>query len=135
MTSRRAAPRGQPGTVFDTGAMIALERGDRTIVAIIAESRKAQSRITVPAGCVAQSWRDPLRQTRIATFLRLSNVDVVSLDEADARRVGLLLARSRTTDVVDAHVAICAHRRKQSVVTSDPGDIAHLGPSLRVERI
>ncbi len=91
--------------------------------------------LTVPAGCVAQVWRDPRRQARLATFLRRSNVDIVALDADDARRVGLMLSASGTTDVVDAHVAVCALRRGAPVLTSDPEDIETLAPTICVHRI
>ena len=122
------------GAVLDTGALIALDRADRRIAVLIAEARATKATLTVPAGCVAQAWRDPSRQARIASFLRLTNVDVIPIDHAEARRIGLLLAATGTTDIVDAHVAICAHRLDQTVVTSDPDDIARLGPTLNIQR-
>jgi PIN domain len=123
------------GVVFDTGALIALERNIREVVVLVAEGRTAHDIITVPAGCVAQAWRNPRRQARLAAFLRLPNVDVVALDEAEARRIGLLLAGTRTKDVVDAHVAICAHRLGQAVLTSDPDDIARLSSTVPTQRV
>lgn len=123
------------GVVFDTGALIALDRGDRALVVLIAEARRTHDVITVPAGCVAQAWRSPARQARLATFLRLPNVDISALDDAEARRAGLLLAGTRTTDVVDAHVAICTQRLGQVVLTSDPSEIARLAPSAVVVRV
>lgn len=123
------------GVVFDTGALIALDRGDRSIAILVDEARRTNSTITIPAGCVAQSWRDPRRQARVAAFLRLSNVDVVSLDDEEARRIGLLLASTRTTDVIDAHVAICGYRLDQAVLTSDPDDIRRLAPNIRTKQV
>jgi hypothetical protein len=52
-----------------------------------------------------------------------------------ARRIGLLLAGTRSKDVVDAHVAICAHRLGQAVVTSEPEDVARLAPSVPTKRM
>lgn len=123
------------GAVLDTGALIAIERGDRHVAATVAEARRTRATLTVPAGCVAQAWRDPRRQARLSAFVRSSHVHIVALDADDARRVGLLLAASRTTDVVDAHVAVCALRRGGPVLTSDPEDIAALAPSVRVHRV
>lgn len=123
------------GVVFDTGALIALDRGDRAVVVLVAEARRTNDVITVPAGCVAQAWRSPAGQARLATLLRLPNVEVVALDDAEARRVGLLLAGTHTNDVVDAHVAICAHRLRQVVLTSDPSDLTKLAPTVAVVRV
>ena len=123
------------GVVFDAGGLIALERGTRAVTVLVAEARRTNDTITVPAGCVAQAWLDPRRQTRLAAFLRLPNVEIIALDGAAARRVGLLLAASKTRDVTDAHVALCGFRLDQTVLTSDPDDIRRLGPSLRVHPI
>jgi predicted nucleic acid-binding protein len=50
----------------------------------------------------------------------------------DATNVGRLLAASGTSDIVDAHVVICARRTGQQVVTSDPGDLRLLDPAVRL---
>jgi len=123
------------GVVLDTGASIALDRADRTMAVLIAEARSTNATLTVPAGCVAQAWRNPSRQARLSSFLRLTNVDVVPIDVGEARRIGLLLSATETSDVVDAHVAICAHRLDRTVFTSDPKDIRRLGPNLKIRKI
>jgi len=38
--------------------------------------------------------------------------------------------RARAADVVDAHVAVCARRANQQVVTSDPEDLRMLDPTI-----
>jgi hypothetical protein len=91
--------------------------------------------ITVPAGCVAQVWRSPARQARVAAFLRLPNVDIVALDDHEARLVGLLLGRARAKDIADAHVALCGSRLGQPVLSSDPDDIRALAPRVVVRRV
>lgn len=91
--------------------------------------------LRVPAGCVAQSWRDPKRQARLAAFLRSAIVDIVAMDDEAARRVGLLLRTRKRADVVDAHVALCALQFGHAVMTSDPEDIAALAPNVVVHRI
>jgi hypothetical protein len=67
--------------------------------------------------------------------LRLPNVEIVPLDDDDARLVGLLLARTKTRDVVDAHVALCGLRSERVVVSSDEDDLRALEPSLRILRV
>lgn len=123
------------GIVFDTGALIALDRADRALLVLVAEARHASAPITVPAGCVAQAWRVPSRQVRLGRFLRLPNVQVVALDDEEARLVGMLLARTRSRDVVDAHVALCGYRQGQIVLTSDPTDLRALVPRLAIQRV
>jgi hypothetical protein len=121
--------------VFDTGALIAFERNHRDVVVLVGEARRTNDVIVVPAGCVAQAWRDPRRQARLGAFLRLPNVRITALDDAEARRVGLLLAAANTTDVVDGHVALCALRGEHVVLTSDPDDLRRLAPAIRTERV
>jgi hypothetical protein len=106
--------------------------GVRAISVLVHEAREASAILTVPAGCVAQAWRRPAKQARLAGFLRLPNVTIVALDDEHARLVGLLLAHSRTRDIVDAHVAILGARLQQCVLTSDPDDLTALVPTLRV---
>ena len=38
-------------------------------------------------------------------------------------------------DIVDVHVALCARERQHAVVTSDPGDIARIDPTLPMIRV
>ena len=123
------------GVVLDTGALIALERGDRAVKVLVAEAQRTRATLTLPAGCIAQAWRDPARQARLASFLRSPDVDVVAMDDAEARRVGLLLAGTGASDIADGHVALCAIRLDAAVLTSDPEDIRQLGPNLRIHRV
>jgi hypothetical protein len=60
--------------------------------------------------------------------VRQPTTDLVPLDGPDATSVGLLLAASRTSDIVDAHVVICARRARQSIVTTAPADLRLLDP-------
>ena len=55
----------------------------------------------------------------------LPGLDILALDEALGRRIGLLLARSKTSDVVDAAVALLA-RDGDELLTSDAGDLRRL---------
>lgn len=121
--------------VIDTGALIAWERATRTVVALVAEARATGATLTVPAGCVAQAWRNPRCQARLAALLRRPEIDIVPLDASDARRVGVLLASTQTTDTVDAHVAVCALRLGQPVLTSDPGDLARMSADIQTVRV
>jgi predicted nucleic acid-binding protein len=118
------------GVTLDAGALIALDRNDRRVVVLLARASERGSRLTVPAGALAQAVREPARQARLARLVRQPTTDVTALDRVDATHVGRLLAASGTSDVVDAHVAVCARRAGQAVVTSDPDDLRRLDPSL-----
>lgn len=118
------------GVTLDAGALIALDRDDRRVLAVLSRAKETGSRVTVPATALAQAVRDPARQARLARLVRQPTTDVIALGRIDATTVGRLLAASGTADVVDAHVVICARRVEQSVVTSDPTDLRHLDPTL-----
>ena len=57
------------GVTLDAGALIAFERNDRRLVAMIAQSLEHGLTLAVPAGVVGQVWRDGRRQARLARFL------------------------------------------------------------------
>jgi hypothetical protein len=123
------------GITMDAGGLIAVDRDDRRVVVLLARARETGSRVTVPASALAQAVRQPERQARLARLLRQPTTDVVPLDRVDATNVGRLLAASGTSDVVDAHVVICARRARQQAVTSDPDDLRALDPTLLVVTI
>ena len=117
---------------MDAGALIAVDRNDRRVLVLLARARETGSRVTVPASALAQAVRRPEQQARLARLLRQPTTDVVPLDRVDATNVGRLLAASGTSDVVDAHVVICARRAGQQALTSDPDDLRALDPTIRV---
>lgn len=116
--------------VFDTGALIALERRDARIIALASRVTAGTVTAYVPVGVVAQSWRGSVRQQPIARLLRTRTLTIDPLTEDLAFQLGVLLARTGSSDVVDAHVALLARRLRAVVVTSDPDDIAALDPGL-----
>ena len=118
------------GVTFDAGGLIALDRDDRRVLTLLARAAERGVRVTIPATALAQAIRNPARQARLARLIRQASTDLVSLDGPDATTTGLLLAASRTSDIVDAHVVICARRAAQAVVTSDADDLRKLDPSL-----
>lgn len=120
------------GVTLDAGGLIALDRDDRRVVVLLARAAQTRARVTVPAGALAQSVRDPERQVRLSRLLKQPTTDVIPLDRVDATRVGRLLAASRTADVVDAHVVLCAKRARQVVVTTDPADLRKLDPEIEL---
>lgn len=108
--------------VFDSGALIALERGDRKVAALLVAAVAAGSEAVTSCACVAEVWRDPARQARLTRAL--AGFREYSLDPARARACGVLLAKDGG-DLADA--ALCQLARDgDTVLTSDPGDIARL---------
>ena len=120
------------GITFDAGGLIALDRNDRRVLTLLARARELEMRVTSPATALAQAIRNPSKQARLARLIRQADTDLVALDGVDATTVGLLLARTATADVVDAHVAICARRAGQAIVTSDARDLGRIAPDLQL---
>jgi hypothetical protein len=118
------------GITFDAGALIALDRNDRQVLVLVARAIELGIRITIPATALAQAIRNPARQARLSRLIRQPGTDLIALNGPDATAVGLLLARTATADIVDAHVVMCAERAGQAVVTSDPADLGRIAPKL-----
>lgn len=117
-------PVGQPEpVVYDAGALIAADRNDRRIWADHRVRLEAGVVPVVPAPVVAQVSRSP-SQVQLRRLLR--GCDVVPMTEPDAHKVGGLLARSGTADVIDAVVALVAAQRHAATVSSDVAEIRHL---------
>ena len=120
------------GITFDAGGLIAVDRNDRRILAILAHAKERGMRITIPATALAQAMRNPARQPRLSRLIRQAGTDLVALDGPDSTAVGMVLARTGTADIVDAHVVVCALRAGQAVATSDPADLRRISPGLRL---
>ena len=120
------------GITLDAGGLIAIDRNDRRMLVLLARATETGSVVTIPAPALAQAIRRPDRQALLSRLIRQPETDVRELDRVDAVAVGRLLAASGTSDVVDAHVVICATRAGQSVVTSDAHDLRRLDPAIDV---
>jgi len=124
------------GITYDTGALIAADRGERRIWARHRALLAARTSPTVPAPVVAQAWRGGGRQVLLRQLLR--GCDVEPLDDRLARAAGSLAAKGGTSDVVDATVTEGALRRHDLVISSDAEDLAALAEAvhrrLEVER-
>ena len=118
--------------VLAAGALIGVERNDRELVVLFSRAIERGRAIVVPAGVVAQVWRDPSRQVRLARLLNAEDVVIADLDLELARAVGRLLAARDASDVIDASVAVLARQYAAAVVTSDADDIRRLSPETRV---
>ena len=119
----------------DAGALIALDRNDRRVISLLEFAQDSGYGVIVPSTALAQALRNPSRQARLARALKQENTLVVPLDRGDATRAGLLLAARGASDIADAHVVVCARRSGSWVVTSDPGDLLALDPTLEVVAI
>lgn len=112
--------------VLDAGALIAVERADRRVIRLL---ELAQD-IHVPAGALAQAWRNPARQVRLVRVVSSDGVAIHPLDAASARAAGQLCAAAATSDIIDASVVLVAHIVNGVTVTSDSDDLRSLDPSI-----
>jgi hypothetical protein len=114
---------------LDAGALIALDRGDRRMIALVRQALSENRTFRVPAGVIGQAWRDGRRQAVLSRFLRGEEVHIVPLDDRLSRAAGELCGATGTADVIDASVVIAARERRDIIVTSDPTDLRRLDPS------
>jgi hypothetical protein len=118
--------------VLDAGALIAIDRRDRTVGAMLRLLQRDAVPLMTSGAVVAQAWRDPRRQANLARLL--TGVQVAALDDAAARRAGELLRANRTTDIADAHVSLLAQNQDR-ILTSDDDDIRALLRTRRVSAV
>ena len=110
--------------VLDAGALLAVERGDRPMMARLRAAQLHGLDLRTSAIVLGQVWRSGEgRQARLARFLRA--VDSRSVDEQMGRRAGVLLARAGTDDPIDATVVLVAENGDR-ILTSDRTDIERL---------
>jgi len=125
-----------PGLTLDAGALIALERKDERMKALLERLLSLPgATINVPAGVVAQVFRDGSKQARLMRLLKHSQTRVVALEEEVAQAVGVLLGLRGARDVVDASVVLCARRYRQPIVTADPEDLRRLDAKVELHAV
>ena len=121
--------------VLDAGALIALDRNNRNVWAMLRIASDDAQVVQVPVAAIAQAWRNSSRQVLLTRALR--HCEEITLDAPAARAAGLLCGRSGTADIIDASVALTAaglgRRRPVSVLTSDPDGLRHLLAILRAD--
>lgn len=100
--------------------------------ALIQRARDRGADMVIPAGVLAQVWRDGSRQVRLAALLSARGVHVAPLTEGGAKAAGQLCGLSGTSDVIDATVVLAAREAEAIVVTTDSGDIRRLDPTLTI---
>ena len=123
------------GVTLDTGALTALDRGDKRMIALLQEALAQGRAFRVPSGVLAQAWRDGRTQVTLARFLRCEEVEIVPLDDHLARSCGELCGATNTSDIIDASVVILARERRDPIVTSDPRALRHLDPAAKIIQV
>ncbi|WP_084960094.1 PIN domain-containing protein [Thermoactinospora rubra] len=130
-----------PRYVFDTGALIKLERQDRRLIRLVEHIRRGRARAVVPRVVIAEVWRGGSRQAHLARLLRLAEApatEQLTIDELTpdrARQIGKKIGECGHDDIVDVNVALCARNQVTGavdavVLTADRSDILRVDPDL-----
>jgi predicted nucleic acid-binding protein len=114
--------------ILDAGALIALERNDRAMIARLVAAHAADDDLRSNPMVIAQVWRGTRRQANLARLLAM--IDVIPIDDTLGRRCGELLAKTSTADPIDASVVLTAVDG-ETIVTSDVDDIQQLARAAR----
>jgi hypothetical protein len=123
--------------ILDSGAVIALTRGDRTVRAVLAAAQEGGSEVIVPPVVLTQTVRGGPGDARINRLLE--TVWVPFIGKRLAMAAGRLLRHTGLTDAADAQIMAEAIRSGPSVLlTSDPDDMLRLAAGrsdVRIVRI
>jgi len=107
---------------FDTGALIAVERRDRRMLAFMTQVLARGLPITVPTCVVGEWWRG--QRGPAARILDAVVVEPLSL--ALAKLAGEAISRVRGATLVDAVVVASAAQRGDLVITGDLDDLIRI---------
>lgn len=118
--------------VLDAGALVAVERRDRRVGALLRVLQQRRVPLWTSAAVLAQVWRDGARQATLARLLQGVGVRPLAMD--DGKQAGALLGSTGTDDVVDAHLALLLEAGDR-VLTSDSDDVLRLLAARRVRAI
>ncbi len=122
------------GVVLDSGAFIALEKGNPMMAHLVERFNREATPLVTSAGVVAEIWRGG-QGAQISIVFLLRRTRVFDLTHAVARVLGLMLGTARTRDPIDAHVVLLARERGWSVLSSDAAELRAIDPTLHVEQI
>jgi hypothetical protein len=117
-------------------APIQWERGHATVRAWLAVALEHDEVPTIRSVALAETWRGGPRSARIAKLLEVCFLDV--LDESLAKEAGVLQGADAGSTTIDAVVVASAARRSDTVLTTDPSDIALLAahaPGVSLEAV
>jgi len=118
------------GVTYDTGALVAGERNDRSMWALHAGFLAEEVAPVVPAPVLAEAWRGGARQASLSRLLAMCDVEPMTQEQA--RQVGVLAGKAAHDDVVDVTVVEGAIRRRDAIVTSNEDHIRRVADAARV---
>lgn len=111
--------------IFDAGVFIAVESPSqrRTVLEIVDQLQVDGIELATNEAALAQAWREPARQGHMTRLVRAMDVHPFG----DSRIIGQRCARTGTSDVVDASLAVLADQLGAKVLTTDAADFRRLG--------
>jgi predicted nucleic acid-binding protein len=119
--------------ILDAGALIAVDRDDRSVVAQLRVASRHGLELRTSAMVVSQVWRDARgRQAKLALLLHA--VDVRPVDQVAGRHAGELVGKAGTSDPIDATVILLANHGDR-ILTSDPHDLQHLATAAGTQAV
>ncbi len=134
--TRREARQAPPRLILDTGAVIALARGDRRVRAFLARALELGAPVEIPVVVVAESVRGGPRDAPVHRVLRAVG-SVPPATELHGRIAGQLLGAARSTATADALVVAHAIGAGGAhILTGDRDDLKSLAaghPQVRVQ--
>lgn len=129
---------GDTTIVLDSGAILGLARGNRTLRAFVTKADQRGDTFVVPMVVLAETVRGSGPRDAPINMTLAQFEPHPPLVEATARLAGALLAAARSNSTIDALVVAEAINRQPSLlVTSDVADLAPLldgRPGVSLER-
>jgi predicted nucleic acid-binding protein len=115
--------------ILDSGAVIALARGDARVRAFVARALELQATVEIPVVVVAETVRGGPRDASVNRILKAVGA-VPEARETHGRLAGHLLGKARSASTVDALVvaqAVAAGGAR--ILTGDRKDLVRLAAS------
>jgi predicted nucleic acid-binding protein len=126
MAGARKGPRAPQRLILDSGAVIALSRGDARARAFLARALELHAQVEIPVVVLAETMRGGPRDAPVHRVLKAVGA-VPDLQEVHGRVAGQLLGSTRSAATVDALVV--AHgvvAGGAQILTGDPDDLERL---------
>jgi predicted nucleic acid-binding protein len=121
------------GLTLDTGALIALERKQHSMVQVYTTAQRAGVRITVPAVVVAEWWRAGAgKRFRERLMASVVAEDLTRrLAELAGEALGSVVGSRPDKGTIDGIVVTSAWLRGDTIYTSDVPDLEAIRSSVR----
>lgn len=126
MAERRRTERATQRLILDSGAVIALARGDQRARAFLARSLELGTTVEIPVVVVAETVRGGPRDAPVHRLLKAVG-SVPAARESHGRTAGRLLGAARSSTTVDALVvAQAVEAGRAHILTGDREDLERL---------